>query len=159
MIYENNLKPIEVNKKPAETVYELKNEVPGFEEFMKTYEADENLNYDDLNISDIGIQEGYGPCKNSGCDCYCSSYNCICSDYTKYQEGGSGAIKFKKKFKGKKTSVGFQHLIHDLNDYGDRNGAPTKTARSEWNGSGSVYSDGDGFQVGNIKASAGASAG
>ena len=34
----NNQIPIEVNKKPFETVAELKNEVPSFEEFMKTYD-------------------------------------------------------------------------------------------------------------------------
>ena len=44
----NNGMPIEV-KKPFETVQELKNEIPSFEEFMKTYESDENLNYDDLS--------------------------------------------------------------------------------------------------------------
>jgi hypothetical protein len=36
-------------EKPFETVYELKNEVPSYEEFMKTYESDDNLNYADLN--------------------------------------------------------------------------------------------------------------
>jgi len=36
----NNGIPIEVNKKPFETVYEIKDEyqVPSFEEFMKNYE-------------------------------------------------------------------------------------------------------------------------
>src|SRR4051794_33334722 len=45
-----------------ETVYEIKDEykVPSFEEFMKTYE-DGNLNYDDLNSSDISEVKGYGP--------------------------------------------------------------------------------------------------
>jgi hypothetical protein len=52
------------NKKPVETVCEIKNEAPSFEEFMKTYEADENLNYDDLTFSDISDKgKGYGPCK------------------------------------------------------------------------------------------------
>ena len=55
------------NKKPFETVYELKNETPSFEEFMKTYESDENLNYDDLNSSDIGEVKGYGPCSDYRC--------------------------------------------------------------------------------------------
>jgi len=58
----NNGIPVEV-KKPFETVYELKNEVPSFEEFMKTYESDDNLNYDDLNSGSISEVEGYGPCK------------------------------------------------------------------------------------------------
>jgi hypothetical protein len=33
------------NKKPVETVYEIKNEykTPSFEEFMETYEADEKI--------------------------------------------------------------------------------------------------------------------
>lgn len=52
------------NKKPFETVQELKNETPNFEEFMKTYEVDENLNYDDLTYSDISEIKGYGPCSS-----------------------------------------------------------------------------------------------
>jgi hypothetical protein len=48
----------------TETVYELKEkyEVPSFEEFMKTYEHDENLNYEDLNSGSLGESRGYGPC-------------------------------------------------------------------------------------------------
>ena len=58
-----NIIPIE-NKKPFETVYELKNEIPSFEEFMKDYENDGNLNYDDLSVYDISIDKCYGPgCK------------------------------------------------------------------------------------------------
>jgi len=57
--------PKEVNKKPFETVYEFKNEVPTFEEFMKSYENDGNVNYADLSGGDIGEVKGYGPC--SGC--------------------------------------------------------------------------------------------
>ena len=45
----------------TETVYELKNEIPSFEEFMKTYENDDNLNYDDLNGGNAGEVKGYGP--------------------------------------------------------------------------------------------------
>jgi len=58
----NNGIPFEV-KKPVETVYELKEEykIPSFEEFMKTYENDGNLNYDDLNGGSIGEAKGYGP--------------------------------------------------------------------------------------------------
>jgi hypothetical protein len=48
-------------------VYELKNEVPSFEEFMKTYE--EPVNYDDLNSWDIGSSKGYGPCTSDYCSC------------------------------------------------------------------------------------------
>jgi hypothetical protein len=56
----------------TETVYELKNEVPSFEEFMKTYERDERVNYDDLNGGDISETKGYGPCgwNNPKCVCY-----------------------------------------------------------------------------------------
>ena len=63
----NNGIPFEV-KKPFETVQELKNEVPSFEEFMKTYESDDNLNYDDLTFSDISDKgKGYGPCTSDYC--------------------------------------------------------------------------------------------
>jgi len=57
----NNLINLINNKKPVELVQELKNEVPSFEEFMKTYESDYNLNYDDLRGGDIGTPKGYGP--------------------------------------------------------------------------------------------------
>jgi|SRR5215218_4930808 len=66
MVVNNNGIPIEI-KKPFETVQELKNEIPSLEEFMKTYENDGNLNYDDLSDGDIGIQKGYGPCTSSSC--------------------------------------------------------------------------------------------
>lgn len=69
-----NLIPIE-NKKPVETVYDIKNEIPAFEEFMKTYENDVNLNYDDLSDGSIGEVKEYGPCSwhNPKCTCYVSS--------------------------------------------------------------------------------------
>jgi len=38
-----------VNKKPFELVQEVNNEIPSFEEFMKNYESDGNVNYADLN--------------------------------------------------------------------------------------------------------------
>jgi len=60
------------NKKPVETVAELKNETPSFEEFMKTYEADEKVNYYDLIYSDISDKgKGHGPCTwdNPNCSC------------------------------------------------------------------------------------------
>ena len=63
-----NIIPIE-NKKPFETVYEIKNEVPSFEEFMKNYESDGNLNYDDLSGGDIGTPKASGPCYYSNADC------------------------------------------------------------------------------------------
>lgn len=66
-------------KKPAETVYEIKEDykVPSFEEFMKTYEVDENLNYDDLSSGSVGEVKGYGPCYEK-----CGWNNPYCS----YQE-------------------------------------------------------------------------
>jgi len=64
----NNGIPIEV-KKPFETVQELKNETPSFEEFMKNYENDGNLNYDDLRDVSVGEVKGYGPCGRCDCDC------------------------------------------------------------------------------------------
>src|SRR5688572_19060160 len=82
----NNGIPIEVNKKPFETVYEIKNEIPSFEEFMKTYENDGNLNYDDLNSGSVGEVEGYGPCryKNSNCRCKCDRGDCDCKSGEKF---------------------------------------------------------------------------
>lgn len=61
--------PIE-NKRPVETVYELKDQVPSFEEFMKTYESDGSLNYADLSGGSVGEVKGYGPCSSSTCTCY-----------------------------------------------------------------------------------------
>ena len=48
----------------TEMVYELKNEykVPSFEEFMKTYENDGNVDYEDLRGGGISEVKGYGPC-------------------------------------------------------------------------------------------------
>ena len=70
----NNGIPIEV-KKPFETVQELKNEIPSFEEFMKDYKVDGNLNYDDLSGGDVGTPKASGPCyyDNADCVCYTSS--------------------------------------------------------------------------------------
>jgi len=62
-INNNNLIP------PTETVQELKAEyqIPTFEEFMKTYERNEKVNYDDLNSGDISETRGYGPCTDVNC--------------------------------------------------------------------------------------------
>jgi hypothetical protein len=48
----------------TEMVCEIKNdyEVPSFEEFLKNYEYDEKVNYDDLSYIDIRDSKGYGPC-------------------------------------------------------------------------------------------------
>ena len=56
----------------TETVYELKSEIPTFEEFMKTYESDEGVNYDDLSYSDISDKgKGYEPCYSIKPNCTC----------------------------------------------------------------------------------------
>lgn len=70
----NNGIPFEV-KKPVETVYEIKNEIPSFEEFMKSYENDGKVDYSDLNSGSIGEVKGYGPCYYAypDCTCYTSS--------------------------------------------------------------------------------------
>ena len=59
----NNGIPFEV-KKPTETVYEIKDEykAPSFGEFMKNYENDGKVNYDDLSSGSVGEAKGYGPC-------------------------------------------------------------------------------------------------
>ena len=76
----NNQISIEVNKKPFETVYEIKNEtqsvvrdqIPSYEEFMKSYENDELVNesYSDeiKSYGDIGMPKVFGPCYT--CSCY-----------------------------------------------------------------------------------------
>ena len=59
----------EINK-PIETVYEIKgdeHQLPSFEEFMKDYQADEKVNYADLESGDIGNSKGYGPCTSYYC--------------------------------------------------------------------------------------------
>jgi hypothetical protein len=61
-----NIKLIAENKKPIELVYELKNEVPSYEEFMKTYEGEKGAvdNYESEvdSYSDIRIKGTYyGP--------------------------------------------------------------------------------------------------
>ena len=60
--------------KPVETVYEIKSEdykVPSFEEFMKSYESDGKVNYDDLSGGSVGEVKGYGPCSYSNPKCIC----------------------------------------------------------------------------------------
>src|SRR3954447_1091060 len=69
MVNEQNLINLVNNKKSVELVQELKDEykIPSFEEFMKNYENDGNLNYDDLNGSGISEAKGYGPCTSPNC--------------------------------------------------------------------------------------------
>jgi hypothetical protein len=58
MVNENNIPK-------TETVYELKNEIPSFEEFMKTYEYDEriiNSYKDEVEYVNGWASKGSGPC-------------------------------------------------------------------------------------------------
>lgn len=99
-----NLIPKE-NYKQVEEVREINNEIPSFEEFMKTYEGD--VNYADLSGGDIRDSEGYGPCKNSLCGCSCSSRTCKCWKDSARNEGSGSSFevhgrkpeKEKEKFK------------------------------------------------------------
>jgi hypothetical protein len=49
------------NEKPFEIVQEVNNEIPSYEEFLKTYENDGKVNYEDLNGESVGESKGYGP--------------------------------------------------------------------------------------------------
>lgn len=75
----NNGIPIEINKKPIETVYELKGneyKVPSFEEFMKDYKVDEKVSESyqtEFGVcNNLGFDKGHGPCSwnNPNCSCY-----------------------------------------------------------------------------------------
>jgi hypothetical protein len=68
-------------EKTVEIVHELKTdyEVPSFGEFMKSYQADEKVNYSDLSGGSVDEVKGYGSCSPSycsGCDCSRSDCNC-----------------------------------------------------------------------------------
>jgi len=58
----------------TETVYEIKNEIPSYEEFLENYEKENSINYNDLTHEDINSNKGYGPCSwnNPNCECYLS---------------------------------------------------------------------------------------
>ena len=45
----------------TETIYELKNEIPSYEEFLKTYQGDEAVENSYLSEID-SLEKGYGPC-------------------------------------------------------------------------------------------------
>ena len=45
----------------TETIQEINNQIPTYEEFLRNYGYDNNLNYDDLN--DYVSEKGYGPCE------------------------------------------------------------------------------------------------
>jgi hypothetical protein len=65
----NNIYLPKENFKNVEEVREIENEIPSYEEFMKNYENDGNLNYDDLSGESVDEVKGYGPCANSYCSC------------------------------------------------------------------------------------------
>lgn len=58
----------------TEMVYELKNEVPTYEEFLKNYKGDENVE-NSYRLENQTQEKGYGPChySNADCTCYTSS--------------------------------------------------------------------------------------
>ncbi|RHZ35313.1 hypothetical protein [endosymbiont GvMRE of Glomus versiforme] len=74
----------------TEIVYELKDKykIPSYEEFLINHDGDERVNYEDLVNSDIGIVEGYGPCKNTLCGCFCPKTKCDCTnpEFSIYKE-------------------------------------------------------------------------
>ena len=62
----------------TETIYELKTEIPTYEEFMKNYKSDELVSASyESEINSYGyLEKGYGPCHrycgwdNPNCKCY-----------------------------------------------------------------------------------------
>src|SRR4051794_23573589 len=81
MVNNNNLIP------KTEIVAEIKSEIPTYEEFMKTYQADEQVkaSYDnEINsYNDLGVEKGYGP----------ATYKCMnCNAYkrSRYEAGCRG---------------------------------------------------------------------
>ncbi|CAG8456164.1 26254_t:CDS:2, partial [Gigaspora margarita] len=77
MVNEKNVYLVENKKAQVEEVREINNKMPSYEEFMKTYENDGNLSYDDLSSGDVGEVKGYGPCSwdNPNCSCYDNNRN------------------------------------------------------------------------------------
>jgi len=115
----NNGIPIEVNKKPFETVYELKDEykIPSFEEFMKDYEADEKINESYENeirgYGSIGVGKGYGP-----------MYQRRESYEVSKSENGTFSIKYK-----------FDHSSGNWKNYFEQSG----NYNNVWSISGSIW--------------------
>jgi len=119
-----NLIPIE-NKKPFETVAEIKNEVPSFEEFMKTYESDERVNESYQNeissYSNIGERKVSGPMYS------------VSSDSTAF------SIKYR-----------FNHSGNNRKNYFEQSGSYS----NEWSISGSwdeLYREQQKFEEGKIR--------
>lgn len=54
----------------VEEIREIKNEIPSYEEFMKTYKGNDKVSagYDsEINsYGDLGVEKGYGPCSTCG---------------------------------------------------------------------------------------------
>lgn len=137
MTRNNNIIPIE-NKKPVETVYEIKNETPSFEEFIKNYGSDGNLNYDDLSNSDIGIAKGYGPTGNTA-NVYKYCYYCkkdVSVTYystTYCPDCGTVFGTVSKKTTGlqKLSSSAAQNTINSLGERVERSGGEVKAKVGE----------------------------
>jgi hypothetical protein len=49
----------------TEEIREINTEIPSYEEFLKTYKNDGNLNYADLSGGIGEVMMGYGPCEKS----------------------------------------------------------------------------------------------
>jgi len=150
--------------KTEEVIY-LKNEIPTYEEFLKNYKVDERVTAS--YWSEIHSQiRGYGPCKNSDCDCYCSAYECICNNYDRYGGGLTDKNARLVKIKGKTVKIGdnslkvkgFQHLIHTGNDWSDRNGGPSTSRNELWDGNAAINVN-DEVGLHSIRSSAGVNAG
>jgi len=56
-----NIYLIKENLAKTEEIREIKNEIPTYEEFVKSYEK-EQVNYDDLVNEDLGTIKDYDPC-------------------------------------------------------------------------------------------------
>src|SRR2546421_8453608 len=92
-----NIIPIE-NKKPFETVYELKNyeiktsklSLAARAKVIKKYGGNYQSPLVDKDISEI---KGYEPCKHSLCGCHCPKTKCDCGnpEFSIYEESGQKA--------------------------------------------------------------------
>jgi hypothetical protein len=128
-----NEKFIIENKKPVETVYELKDEykIPSFEEFDKTYKG--GVNYDDLNSGDIGTNKGYGP-TNDGANCYKYCYYCrkdvsvssYSSTYCPHCGTAFGDVTKKTTGLQKLNSDAGQRVVNNYGDRVERSGGEVK---------------------------------
>jgi len=58
---------IKENYKKVEEIREIKNEIPTYEEFLRNYQADQEVSEsyeNELNsYNDIGVSKGFGPCR------------------------------------------------------------------------------------------------